>query len=83
MTHNEKIAAMIKVEQLTLYSKQHSRILKETSELFDTYRVWEFIDDAFEGLHVQGPFATLEELRRISSIQAAHCDSKRNEEAIP
>jgi hypothetical protein len=60
--NNENIAAMIKVEQLALFSRQHSCAFIKTSELFDTYRVWEFIDDAFEGLHVQGPFATLEDI---------------------
>jgi hypothetical protein len=52
------IAAMIKIEQLALFTKKLKSSYKETSELFDRHHVWEFIDDAYEGLHVQGPLAT-------------------------
>jgi hypothetical protein len=63
MDNRQKIASMIKVEQLDLFRKKLQYSHKRTSELFDKYHVWEFIDDAFEGLHVQGPVSTFEDIR--------------------
>jgi hypothetical protein len=56
------IAAMIKIEQLDLFTKKTKSSYREISGLFDQYRVWEFIDDAYEGLHVQGPLATYDDI---------------------
>jgi hypothetical protein len=40
------ISAMIKIEQLALFTKKTKSSYREIPELFDKYRVWEFIDDA-------------------------------------
>jgi hypothetical protein len=59
---NQNRVVIIKREQLDLFTKKLKLSCKETSELFDQYRVWEFIDDAFEGIHVQSPLATYEDI---------------------
>jgi hypothetical protein len=48
------IAAMIKIEHLALFAKKLKSSYKETSEFFDRYHVWEFIDNAYEGLACTG-----------------------------
>jgi len=62
MSSNENIAMMMKVEQLGLFAKARGCSLREASELFDQYRIWDFIDDAYYGLHVQGAMATFEDI---------------------
>jgi hypothetical protein len=62
MTSQSDMAATIKIEQLDLFSKKRRLGFQEVSKIFDTYHIWEFIDDAFEGLHVQGPLATYEDI---------------------
>jgi hypothetical protein len=62
MTASERIATGIKVEQLDLFKRARGLSYGEASELFDRYGVWSFIDDAYEGLHVQGAAATYEDL---------------------
>ena len=62
MFENESIAMMMKVEQLGLFAKARCCSLREASELFDRYRIWDFIDDAYYGLHVQGAEATFEDI---------------------
>jgi hypothetical protein len=69
MNSRDTIAAMIKVEQLEFFTNKLKCSYKETSNLFDRYRIWEFIDEAFEGLHVQGPLATYDDITAyISNI---------------
>ena len=62
MSEVENIAMMMKIEQLGLFRQAHECSFREISELFDRYRIWEFIDDAYYGLHVQGPQATFEDI---------------------
>jgi hypothetical protein len=62
MTQQAAIATMIKVEQLELFKKKKRLSYQKASNTFDKYRVWEFVDEAFEGLHVQGTMATYEDL---------------------
>ena len=62
MSETENIAMMIKVEQLGLFKQSRNCTFREASELFDQYNIWEFIDDAYYGLHVQGPQATYEDI---------------------
>jgi len=62
MPENEYIALMIKVEQLGLFAKARGCTIREASELFDRYKIWDFIDDAYYGLHVQGAQATFEDI---------------------
>ena len=63
MTKNENIALMIKVEQLGLLKQALGCSYSEASDLFDRYNIWEFVDDAYYGLHVQGAQATFEDIR--------------------
>jgi hypothetical protein len=62
MSSQDTIATMIKVEQLAYFKDKLKYSYKETSSLFDQYHIWEFIDEAFEGLHVQGPIATYDDI---------------------
>jgi len=64
MSSIENIATMIKVEQLGLFKEALKLSYRETSELFDRYEVWSFVDDIYEGVHVQGPAATFEDIKR-------------------
>jgi hypothetical protein len=58
----ERIATMIKLEQLALFAQRRRLSYPAASALFDQCRVWSFIDDAFEGFHVQGPRATYRDI---------------------
>jgi hypothetical protein len=62
MTQQEAIATMIKLEQLELFKKKKRLSYQKASNAFDKYRIWEFVDEAFEGLHVQGPLATYDDI---------------------
>ena len=62
ISEKESIAMMIKVEQLGLFKKSHRCSFREASECFDRYNIWEFIDEAYYGLHVQGTDATFEDI---------------------
>ena len=62
MSEKENIAMMIKVEQLGLFKQSHKFSFREASDYFDQYRIWDFVDDAYYGLHVQGAEATFEDI---------------------
>lgn|GEM_PF-5897410 len=62
MSGSENIAMMIKVEQLGLFKQARGCSFREASEYFDQYHIWEFIDDAYYGLHAQGAQATFEDI---------------------
>jgi len=62
MSSNENIAMMIKIEQLGLFKQFLDLSYREASEYFDRYRIWQFIDDAYYGLHVQGQQATFDDI---------------------
>jgi hypothetical protein len=72
MDTQKHIASMIKVEQLDLFRQRRKYSYKKTSELFDKYHVWEFIDDAFEGLHVQGAEATFQDIQGYIKSVGSH-----------
>lgn len=55
---------MIKVEQLGLFKEALKFSYRETSELFDQYGAWRFLDDIYEGVRVQGSIATFEDIKR-------------------
>jgi hypothetical protein len=74
MTAAERISTSIKVEQLDLFRQAKGLSYSEVSELFDRYEVWSFIDDAYEGLHVQGAAATYEDIvQYLSHKEAQKC----------
>jgi hypothetical protein len=74
MTSTERIATMMKIEQLDLLRRARGLSCREASELFDRFEVWSFIDDAYEGLHVQGSLATFEDLSRyLEHKEAVSC----------
>jgi hypothetical protein len=58
---------MIKIEQLDLFKQRRGLTYFQVAELFDQYRVWSFIDDAYEGLHVQGAYATYDDIEHYLS----------------
>jgi hypothetical protein len=64
MSSIESIAMMIKVEQLGLFKESLKLSYRETSELFDQYEVWSFLDDIYEGAHMQGSAATFEDVKQ-------------------
>jgi len=64
MKAHERTAGLMKIEQLELFTKKLNVPHREASALFDKYKVWQFIDDAYEGLHVQGSTATFEDIRQ-------------------
>ena len=58
VSDTDRIAMMIKGEQLGLFKQARGCSYREASEYFDRYNIWEFIDEAYYGLHVQGAQAT-------------------------
>ena len=68
MSEKESIAMMIKVEQLGLFRQSLRCSFREASEYFDRYKIWEFIDDAYYGLHVQGADATFEDIENYIQV---------------
>ena len=62
MSSEESIAMMIKIEQLGLFKQARDCSFREASEYFDRYHIWQFIDDAYYGFHVQGAQATYEDI---------------------
>ena len=71
MSGQESIAMMIKVEQLGLFKQTKGCSFREASEYFDKYHIWEFIDNAYYGLHVQGAPATYDDIYNyIQSVDA-------------
>ncbi|MDR1013559.1 MAG: DUF3791 domain-containing protein [Coriobacteriales bacterium] len=68
MSSTESIALIIKVEQLGLLKQAAGLTYREASEVFDRFGVWDLVDAAYEGFHVQGASATFEDIR--SYLQA-------------
>jgi hypothetical protein len=62
VTTAQDIATMMKIEQLELFKNERGLTYSQAAELFDRFGVWSFIDDAYEGLHVQGAWATFEDI---------------------
>ena len=62
MSSDENIAMMIKIEQLGLFKQRLDLSYREVSEYFDRYGIWQFIDGAYYGLHVQGAQATFDDI---------------------
>jgi len=53
---------MIKIEQLDRFHAATKLAYHDLANLFDRYDVWRFVDDAYDGLHVQGGMATYEDI---------------------
>jgi hypothetical protein len=77
MTKQTDMASMLKLEQLDLFSRKRHTSYRETSRLFDEYHIWEFIDDTFEGLHIQGAFATYEDISGYIGTRGTWHDNRR------
>ena len=60
--YNENIASMIKIQQLGLFRKQLGCNMSKVGRLFKKHGVLEYIDDAYEFLHIQGANATFEDI---------------------
>jgi hypothetical protein len=61
---NEDIALMIKIEQLDLFKNEMNLTFREASEIFDRYKVWDFIDDMYEYMHIQGDMVSFAEIQK-------------------
>jgi hypothetical protein len=64
VSEREKTASMMKIEQIELFKNALKIPYREASALFDQFKIWDFIDDAYEGLRVQGAGATFEDIRQ-------------------
>jgi len=60
--YNKDIATMIKIEQFELFKKRTGRTAAEVGQLFKQYGVLDYVDDAYEFLHIQGAPATYEDI---------------------
>ena len=60
--YNANIAAMIKIQQLELFKKQRGCRVSEIGRLFKQHGVLDYIDDAYEFIHIQGANATYEDI---------------------
>lgn len=59
---NENIATMIKIQQFEMFKKLRGGRASDIGKLFKTYGVFDYIDDAYEFLHIQGANATYEDI---------------------
>jgi hypothetical protein len=71
ITTAERNALAIKIQQLDEFHRATGQPMAQTAELFDRHGVWEFIDEAYEGLHVQGIEATYEDIRAYLKAKGA------------
>jgi len=53
---------MIKIEQLGLFKRQLGKNTAEIGKLFKKHDVFDYIDDSYEFLHIQGALATYEDI---------------------
>jgi hypothetical protein len=60
--NSEDIASLIKIQQLGLFKKLRGDSVAEIGRLFKKYEVFDYIDDAYEFLHIQGANATYEDI---------------------
>jgi hypothetical protein len=60
--YNKNIASMIKIQQLELFKRQRGCRVAEVGRLFKAHSVFDYIDDAYEFLHIQGANATYEDI---------------------
>jgi hypothetical protein len=60
--YNADIALMIKIQQFELFKKQRKSSAYEIGKLFSECGVYDYIDDAYEFLHIQGANATYEDI---------------------
>ncbi|MDR3295592.1 MAG: DUF3791 domain-containing protein [Clostridiales Family XIII bacterium] len=60
--YNDDIATMIKIGQFQLFKKRTGKTAAETGRLFKQFGVFDYIDDAYEFLHIQGASATYEDI---------------------
>ena len=69
--YNTNIASMIKVQQLGLFMRLRGLHASEVGKLFKKHGVLDYIDDAYEFLHIQGAYATYEDISAYISQQEA------------
>jgi hypothetical protein len=62
MMYDKDIASMIKIQQLALFKKLRGCRASEVGALFKAHDVFNYIDDAYEFLHIQGANATYEDI---------------------
>jgi transcription termination factor Rho len=70
--YNSDIAMMIKIQQFELFKKQLKCSAADIGKMFKEYGVLEYIDDAYEFLHIQGRYATYDDVSSyIKSLGSA------------
>jgi hypothetical protein len=62
MEKMERLATLLKIQQLERFRRARGCSYAEVSRLFDEYDVWGFIDDSYEALHVQGVEASFADI---------------------
>jgi hypothetical protein len=67
---NESIATMIKIQQFEMFKKLRGGHASDIGKLFKKYGVFDYIDDAYEFLHIQGAHATYEDISNYMAEQA-------------
>jgi len=60
--YSADIATMIKIEQMGLFRRRLGKTAAEIGSLFKQNDVFGYIDDCYEFLHIQGAFATYEDI---------------------
>jgi len=60
--YNTNIASMLKIQQLELFRKRRGCRVSDAGKLFRQYSVFDYIDDSYEFLHIQGADATYEDI---------------------
>jgi transcription termination factor Rho len=60
--YNSDIATMMKIQQIELIKKKHGCSAADVGKMFKKYGILDYIDDAYEFLHIQGPLATYDDL---------------------
>lgn len=53
---------MMKIQQFELFKKKHGGSASDIGKMFKKYGILDYIDDAYEFLHIQGALATYEDL---------------------
>ncbi|MDR3304882.1 MAG: DUF3791 domain-containing protein [Clostridiales Family XIII bacterium] len=68
--YNKDIATMIKIEQFELFKGRTGKTAAEVGQLFKRYGVFDYMDDAYEFLHIQGALATYEDIAAYIRAQS-------------
>jgi hypothetical protein len=68
--YNADIATMIKLQQFELFKKRLGGSAMDIGNMFKKYGILDYIDEAYEFLHIQGAYATYEDI----SSYIANCE---------